>query len=195
MKKNRPNGFFAMFFRQKYINRWGLMKNLFPDSLSSHAAEVSSIAHALAVIGNTYFGKNYNEERVALLGLYHDMPEVFTGDMPTPVKYANESMRKIYAEIEAQATEQLIIGLPVEMQDKYKDILCPSDKEHYALVKAADKLSAYIKCIDERKNGNLDFDDALNSTKKAIESIKSEEAEYFIKNFLPSFEMTVDELK
>ena len=134
------------------------MKNVANENLSTHAAEVSCIAHALAVIGNTYFNKNYNCDRVALLGLYHDMPEVFTGDLPTPVKYANEEMRSCYAQLEEQAIDQLIGRLPEQMRASYTELVKPSteEKELQKLVKCADKLCAFLKCVEEEKSGNTD---------------------------------------
>lgn len=193
-KKN--NSFFAVFFRQKYINRWGLMRNVTTENLSTHAAEVSCIAHALAVIGNTYFGKSYNADRVAALALYHDMPEVFTGDLPTPVKYANEALRSCYAELEAKAVEQLTDRLPKELQGEYKGLLeiTPEDRQLKKLVKGADKLCALIKCIEEEKSGNSDFSSARVSIERSLKEISFEELDYFMKNFLPAFEGTLDEL-
>lgn len=193
-KKN--NSFFAVFFRQKYINRWGLMRNVTNENLSTHAAEVSCIAHALAVIGNTYFGKSYNADRVAALALYHDMPEVFTGDLPTPVKYANEALRSCYAALEAKAVEQLTDRLPAELQGEYKGLLeiTPEDLQLKKLVKGADKLCALIKCIEEEKSGNSDFSSARTSIELSLKEISFEELDYFMKNFLPAFEGTLDEL-
>ena len=153
MSEFNNNSFFAVFFRQKYINRWGLMRNTVNENLSTHAAEVSCIAHALAVIGNTYFGKSYDSDRVAVLALYHDMPEVFTGDMPTPVKYANEALRSCYASLETKATEELIDRLPEDLKNEYSKLLTvsPEDAELKKLIKGADKLCALIKCIEEEK--------------------------------------------
>lgn len=193
-KKN--NSFFAVFFRQKYINRWGLMRNVTNENLSTHAAEVSCLAHALAVIGNTYFGKNYNTERVAILALYHDMPEVFTGDLPTPVKYANDALRSCYAAVEQKAVEQLTDRLPKELQDEYLSLLeiTPADMELKKLVKGADKLCALIKCIEEEKMGNSDFVSARVATENSLKEMSFEELDYFIENFLPAFEGTIDEI-
>ncbi|MBE6643400.1 MAG: 5'-deoxynucleotidase [Ruminococcaceae bacterium] len=193
-KKN--NSFFAVFFRQKYINRWGLMRNVTNENLSTHAAEVSCLAHALAVIGNTYFGKSYNTERVAILALYHDMPEVFTGDLPTPVKYANDALRSCYAAVEQKAVEQLTDRLPKELQNEYLSLLeiTPADMELKKLVKGADKLCALIKCIEEEKMGNSDFASARIATERSLKEMSFEELDYFIENFLPAFEGTIDEI-
>ena len=196
MSKVNGNSFFAVFFRQKYINRWGLMRNVMNENLSTHAAEVSCIAHALALIGNTYFNKKYDADRVAILALYHDMPEVFTGDLPTPVKYANQALRQCYAELENQATEQLIDRLPTELQAEYEKILDSdaSDMETKKLIKGADKLCALIKCIEEEKSGNKDFSSARESTEKSLRDMRFDELDYFMENFLPAFSGTLDEL-
>lgn len=196
MSKVNGNSFFAVFFRQKYINRWGLMRNVMNENLSTHAAEVSCIAHALALIGNTYFNKKYDADRVAILALYHDMPEVFTGDLPTPVKYANQALRQCYAELENQATEQLIDRLPTELQAEYEKILGldASDMEMKKLIKGADKLCALIKCIEEEKSGNKDFSSARESTEKSLRDMRFDELDYFMEKFLPAFSGTLDEL-
>lgn len=196
MADKAKNSFFAVFFRQKYINRWGLMRNVTNENLSTHAAEVSCIAHALAVIGNTYFNKKYNCDRVALLALYHDMPEVFTGDLPTPVKYANETLRRCYANLENEAIEQLIGRLPEEMRDEYSSLvsISPEDAELKKLIKCADKLCALIKCIEEEKSGNTDFSSARASTEESLRNMDSQELNYFMENFLPAFSGTLDEL-
>lgn len=188
--------FFAYLNRMKYINRWGLMRNVMNENLSTHAAEVSCIAHALALIGNTYFNKKYDADRVAILALYHDMPEVFTGDLPTPVKYANQALRQCYAELENQATEQLIDRLPTELQAEYEKILDSdaSDMETKKLIKGADKLCALIKCIEEEKSGNKDFSSARESTEKSLRDMRFDELDYFMENFLPAFSGTLDEL-
>ena len=196
VSKVRKNSFFAVFFRQKYINRWGLMRNVINENLSTHAAEVACIAHALAVIGNTYFGKNYDADRVTTLALYHDMPEVFTGDLPTPVKYANDALRRCYAELETKAVEQLSDRLPDELREQYRQLLDMSDcdAELKRLVKAADKLCALIKCIEEEKSSNNEFSSARIATERALEDMRFEELDYFMDNFLPAFSGTLDEL-
>lgn len=195
MENKKNNSFFAVFFRQKYINRWGLMRNVTNENLSTHAAEVACIAHALAVIGNTYFGKNYDADRVTVLALYHDMPEVFTGDLPTPVKYANEALCQCYAQVEAKAIEQLTDRLPPEMREGYRSLLeNDGDADLKRLVKAADKLCALIKCIEEEKSGNSDFSSARASTEESIRKMGVEELDYFTEHFLPAFGGTLDEI-
>nr|WP_290462101.1 5'-deoxynucleotidase [Acutalibacter muris] len=188
--------FFAMLSRMKYINRWGLMRNTRSENLSEHSLETAIIAHALAVIGNTRFGKSYDPQRAAALALLHDAPEIITGDMPTPVKYHSEEIRKAYAEVENLAVERLVALLPEEFRPYYRELMtmsAPGDGELKLLIKAADRISAAIKCIEERLSGNQDFREAERSTMKLIKDMDLPEAEYFIGEFLPSYGLTLDE--
>ncbi len=191
------NGFFAMVSRMKYINRWALMRNEHSENLSEHSFEVAVIAHALAVIKNKHFGGNVNGERAALLGLFHDTPETLTGDMPTPVKYYSEEVRKAYKTVEENACRSLVEMLPDDFRDEYSPLLIANkeDAELWKLVKAADKISALIKCLEERKAGNSEFVMAGEGIKESIEKLDMPEAKVFIEEFLPAFEMTLDELK
>ena len=191
------NGFFAMASRMKYINRWALMRNEHSENLSEHSFEVAVIANALAVIGNKRFGKNYNGERAALLGLYHDMPETLTGDMPTPVKYYSDEVRAAYKTVEDSACRRLVEMLPVDFREDFSPFLIPekSDEELWKLVKAADKISALIKCLEEKKAGNSEFLKAGEGVRKSIESLVLPEAKVFIEEFLPAYELTLDELR
>ena len=187
--------FFAMLSRMKYIDRWALMRNTESENLDSHSKEVAVIAHALAVIGNVRLGKNYNADRAAVLGLYHDAQEIITGDLPTPVKYHNEKILDAYKEIEASATERLVSMLPDDLKNEFKSALTgESDKDLLPLVKAADKLSALIKCIEERKAGNMEFKEAERSTRERIAELNSEEANVFLNEFIGAFELTLDQL-
>ena len=188
--------FFAMLSRMKYINRWGLMRNTRSENLSEHSLETAIIAHALAVIGNTRFGKSYDPQRAAALALLHDASEIITGDMPTPVKYHSEEIRKAYAEVENLAVERLVALLPEEFRPYYRELMtmsAPGDGELKLLIKAADRISAAIKCIEERPSGNQDFREAERSTMKLIKDMDLPEAEYFIGEFLPSYGLTLDE--
>ena len=188
--------FFAMLSRMKYINRWGLMRNTRSENLSEHSLETAIIAHALAVIGNTRFGKSYDPQRAAALALLHDASEIITGDMPTPVKYHAEEIRKAYAEVENLAVERLVALLPEEFRPYYRELMtmsAPGDGELKLLIKAADRISAAIKCIEERLSGNQDFREAERSTMKLIKDMDLPEAEYFIGEFLPSYGLTLDE--
>lgn len=189
--------FFAFISRMKYINRWALMRNTNYETLSQHSFEVASLAHALAVIGNRRLGKNYDTARAALLGLYHDAPEIITGDMPTPVKYHSGEMREAFATVERYAGERLLSMLPEDMQPDFRPLLQEdgADAELHKLVKAADKLSAYIKCVEERKAGNTEFKEAEKTTKATLEKLGCPEAEIFIAEFLRAYELPLDKLK
>lgn len=190
------NSFYAMIFRQKHIKRWGLMRNSSQESLSEHTMETAVLAHALALIGNKFFGRSYIPERAAALALYHDAPEVLTGDLPTPIKYFSSDIRSGYAEIERHAVQMLLGKLPDELKDEYRELLSPGEKDekYKNILKAADKLCAYIKCIEEEKCGNSEFKSARISTERALESMACPELEYFMKEMLPEFGKNIDEL-
>ena len=188
--------FYAFLSRMKYINRWALMRNTSSDTLSQHSHEVSAVAYALCVIANRRYGKNYNGERAALIGLYHDMPEIITGDLPTPVKYFNPEIKEAYKKVEAVASEKLLATLPDDLREDFEFLFNEkdSDAELWKIVKAADKISALIKCIEERKAGNMEFTKAELSTLESIKIMNMPEAEDFIKDFLPAYELTLDQL-
>lgn len=188
------NNFFGMIARMKYIDRWGLMRNTINENIAEHSLEVAVIAHALAVIGNVRCGKKLNAEHIAMLGIMHDTTEIITGDLPTPIKYYAPEIRDAYKKVENIAAHQLLSEIPEDMQEAYRDILIEDDSEDWKYVKAADKLSAYIKCIEERSNGNTDFKKAETATKKALDEMNMEEIGIFIKEFLPSYTMTLDEI-
>lgn len=185
-----------MLSRMKYINRWGLMHNTRSENICEHSLEVALLAHALATIGNKQFGKSYDPERAAMLAVLHDASEIITGDMPTPIKYHSEEIRKAYAEVEGMAVEHLVSMLPEGLRDEYRTIMTMSgerDEELKPLVKAADRISAVIKCIEERKSGNRDFSKAEQTITQAIREMKLPEADYFMKEFLPSYGLTIEE--
>ncbi len=188
------NNFFGMLARMKYINRWGLMRNTINENIAEHSLEVAIIAHALAVIGNVRCGKELNAEHIAMLGMLHDMTEIITGDLPTPIKYYAPEIRDAYKKVEHIAANQLLSEIPEDMRDSYKDILVEEDTEEWRFVKAADKLSAYIKCIQEGNTGNTDFEKAEIATKKTLDEMEMDEIDIFIKEFLPSYTMTLDEI-
>ena len=195
MEKNfSPFSFYSIAFRQKYIRRWGLMRNINNENLSEHSAEVAMITHSLAIIGNTMFGKQYDIGQAVTIALFHDVPEVYTGDLPTPVKYFNENMRENYKVIENNAIAKLLNKLPEEMKPAYSEVLYPDDTELVKLVKIADKLCAYIKCVEEEKSGNNEFVKAKESLLNILKEYESNELDYFINNFLPAFELTLDEM-
>ena len=189
------NHFFAMHSRMKYINRWALMRNTSSENISEHSNDVACIAHALAVIKNIRYGGNLNPERAAFLGLYHDMPEIITGDMPTPVKYHSPSLREAFAEVENMASKKLLSMLPEDMKQYYESAFFPEkqDEELWKIIKAADIISALIKCIEEEKAGNREFTKAFESTIKAITEMNMPECEDFLRDFLPSFYLSLDE--
>ena len=187
--------FFAMVNRMKMIDRWALMYNSSKENIAEHSHNVAVIAHALALIGNKKFGKSYDENRVALLALYHDTTEVITGDMPTPVKYYNDDIKNVYKEIESIAGNRLLDMLPDEFKEDYRPFFehQDSDRELWALVKAADKISALIKCIEEDRTGNKEFEIALKSQEQKIADIDLDEVRYFSDHFLKAYYLTLDE--
>lgn len=187
--------FFAMVNRMKMIDRWALMQNTSKENIAEHSHSVAVIAHALALIGNKEFGKNYNADRVALLALYHDTTEVITGDMPTPVKYYNDEIREVYKSIEDIAGKRLLSMLPDDYKEDYEPFFKQNDedKELWKLVKAADKISALIKCIEENRMGNKEFEIALKSQEKKIEEINLPEVRFFADHFMKAYYLTLDE--
>lgn len=186
--------FFALVFRQRYIKRWGLMRNVNDENLAEHSAEVAIIAHALALIGNKFFGKDYDLGDITVAALYHDAAEVYTGDMPTPVKYFTPEMRSNYKAIEDNALFALLSHLPDDLRPDY-DAILSYPEEYEKIIKSADKLCAYIKCIEEMKCGNTEFEKAKASTRGALAAMNCEELDYFMDKFLPSFELTLDEMQ
>ncbi len=187
--------FFAMVNRMKLIDRWALMRNTSKENIAEHSHSVAVIAHALALIGNKKFGKNHNADRAAVLALYHDTTEVITGDMPTPVKYYNDEISSVYKDVEAVAGERLLKMLPEEFRSDYAPMFekQDGDSELWALVKAADKISALVKCVEENRMGNREFDLALKAQEDKIKSIDLPEVQYFREHFLPSYYLTLDE--
>ena len=188
--------FFAYISRMKYICRWGLMRNTRNENLSEHSFETAVIAHSLAILRNTRFGGNVNPERAAVLALFHDSSEIFTGDLPTPVKYFNPQIRTAYGKVEKVAKNKLLSFLPDDIKPDYNSVLNAegeSDKELLPLIKAADKLSAIIKCVEEKRAGSSEFSKAEISLRKALEKMNIPEADLFVNEFLPSYSLTLDE--
>lgn len=190
--------FFATIARMKYIERWALMRNTRSENLSEHSLEVSMIAHALCVIGNVRYGKSLDMDKAALMAMYHDASEIITGDMPTPVKYHNKLIREAYKDLENEANESLLEQLPEDIREAYRDIFFQCDKYEYEwkLVKAADKLSALIKCTEEEKTGNREFVKAKETIEQSIEKLaqKMPEVADYVRDFLPAYSKTLDEL-
>ena len=185
--------FFALFSRMKHMDRWALMRNVTREDLSTHSLEVAAVAHSLALIGNRRFGKHYDADRAAVLGIYHDLPEILTGDMPTPVKYHNAEIRRAFGEIEQAAARAVLDTLPGDLRPDYEPLICPDETDElHTLVKAADKISALIKCIEERNGGNKEFLTAERATLKAIKKLNCPEADVFLDEFLGSYSMVLD---
>ena len=189
------SSFFAIISRMKYIDRWALMRNTHSETLSEHSLDTAIIAHALAVIRNRRFGGNINPERAALLAILHDVPEVITGDMPTPVKYFSSEIRRAYAGVESAAENRLLSLLPEDMRDEYLPLITHEgeDAELLRLVKCADKLSALIKCIEEEKACNKEFTAAKATTIQSIRDMGLPEGIEFLEKFIPPFELTLDD--
>jgi len=191
------NQFFAMMSRMKYIDRWALMRNTQRENISEHSLDVAMIAHNLAIIGNVRFGKQLPVEKAALIGMYHDCTEIITGDMPTPIKYHSKELRKAFQDVEDLASEQLLSMLPEDMRGYYKNLFFAEAEDEYIwrLVKAADKISAYCKCIEEQKTGNLEFIRAKDTIFQSLKEMELPEVDVFVEEFLPAFEKTLDELE
>lgn len=181
----------------KYINRWALMRNTQSENLSQHSCDVSAIAHCLATIKNVRFGGALNAERAAFLGLYHDMPEIITGDMPTPVKYHSRELRREFQQVEDNACRTLLNMLPEDLKPFYQDAFFKNEADEYLwrIVKAADKISALIKCIEEEKAGNSEFREAKQSTLESIKAMNMEEVNSFLDDFMESYSLSLDEQK
>ncbi|MCR4839134.1 MAG: 5'-deoxynucleotidase [Eubacterium sp.] len=201
MSSNTESHFFATLSRMKYIERWALMRSSRPENISEHSLDVAMIAHALAVIGNVRYNRDVDAEKAALIGLYHDASEIITGDMPTPVKYFNANIRNAYKDVEAIANDRLLSQLPEDLRPAYETIFRPDKTDEreallHRLVKAADKISALIKCIEEERSGNQEFKSAKESTERALKYMAEElpEVRDFLRDFLPSYGKTLDEL-
>jgi 5'-deoxynucleotidase len=187
---------FAYLSRMKFIKRWGLMHNTYPENIQEHSLRVAMIAHALAVIRNRLYGGAVNPERVATLALYHDAGEVLIGDLPAPVKHFNPDIKRAYGDIETSARRRLLSMVPDALRDEYRSLLLPDENDlaHRALVQAADKLCAYAKCLEEIAAGNPEFAKAEKALRETVEAIGLPEVRYFMDVFMPSYRLTLDEL-
>ena len=188
--------FFAYLSRMRFIRRWGLMHNTYPENIQEHALRVAVIAHALAIIRNRLFHGCVNAERTAVIALYHDASEVFTGDLPAPVKYFNPQIKAAYKALEATAARRLFDMLPETLQRDYAPLFLPADADadHHELISAADKLCAYLKCLEEIAAGNQEFSKAEKALRATVEDLALPEVRYFLETFVPSFKLTLDEL-
>ena len=187
--------FFAYLSRMRFIDRWALMRNSDRENVQEHSHQVAVLAHALAVIRNEYFSGHVDAGAEAAAALYHDAPEILTGDLPTPIKYYNPAIREAYGQVEQVASDKLLGMLPEKLRPTYKELLRPADPQIEELVKAADKLSAWIKCIEELKAGNLEFRSAAAQTEKALDGYGLPEVAFFKEHFMESFRLTLDEME
>lgn len=188
--------FFAFLSRMRYISRWGLMRNTVPENIQEHSLDVAVIAHALAMIRNTYFGGNIDPSRAALYGMFHDASEIFTGDMPTPVKHFNPNFKRSFHQLEDRARRKLLAMLPPELAREYEPLFFFEGQEEYVqLVKAADKIAALTKCIEEGKSGNLEFRRAEAEHFEHLSASPLPEVTYFLEKLLPGYRLSLDELK
>ncbi|TVR95550.1 MAG: 5'-deoxynucleotidase [Trueperaceae bacterium] len=188
--------FFAYLARMKFIQRWGLMRNTRTENIQEHSLQVAMVAHALAVMSNARFGASVDPERTALLAVFHDAEEVITGDLPTPIKYFNPRVKEAIDSIESVAKQRLTDMLPDDLRSAYEPLLFERDGDaaHWRLVKLADKLCAYLKCLEEAKAGNREFERAEATIRASLEALDEPVVEAFIDTFVPSFRLTLDEL-
>ena len=189
--------FFAMMARMKYIERWALMRNSLKENISEHSLEVAMLAHGLAIISNERCGNHLDVNQIALMGLYHDANEIITGDMPTPVKYFDENIKEAYKRVENVASYTMLNKLPADMRKYYEALFIPREdmKEAWKIVKAADKLSALIKCKEELRSGNQEFQTAAETIRSALEGMNMKEVDIFMSDFMPAYDQTLDELQ
>ncbi len=187
--------FFAFMNRMKYIRRWSLMRSVCDENIMEHSQQVAVIAHALAIIANENFQKGIDESKVVLIAQYHEVGEVITGDLPTPIKYFNPEIKTAYKDLEKKACEKMLGMLPENLKARYVEYILPdTESEEYKIVKYADRIAAYIKCIDEIKAGNSEFKKAKRSIEAELKASKRQEVAYYLKEFAPAFELTLDEL-
>ena len=187
--------FFALISRMRYIGRWGLMRNTFQENIQEHSHMVAVLAHGLASIQRDILGQPADPDRCASAALFHDASEILTGDLPTPIKYYNPAIKQAYKEVEAVSCRKLLSMLPPELQSGYEPLLTESDAEVRTIVKAADKLSAYIKCLEELKAGNTEFESAARQTERALREMQLPCLDWFMAHCLDSFRLNLDELE
>lgn len=190
------NEFYALMGRMRYITRWGLMRNTFSENIQEHSHQVAVLAHALALIRRQILGlEGPDPDRCAVAALYHDASEILTGDLPTPIKYYNPQIKAAYKQVERISGEKLLDMLPAALRDCYAPLVLETDETVEPIVKAADKLSAYIKCVEEQKAGNTEFDSAARQTMEAMNAMERPELAWFIEHALPAFSLNLDELE
>ena len=187
--------FFAYLNRMKYIKRWSLMRSVSEENIMEHSQQVAIISHALALIAKENFNKDIDVNKTVLIAQYHEVGEVITGDLPTPIKYFNPEIKSAYKDLENKACERILNMLPESLKGKYQEYILPdTESEEYKLVKYADRIAAYIKCLEELKAGNSEFKKAKKSIEAELKASKRQEVAYYLKEFAPSFELTLDEL-
>jgi len=191
----KENGFYALIARMKYIDRWGLMKNTEGENVAEHSLMVAVLAHGLAVIGRDVLGEDLDPDRCAAAALFHDAPEILTGDLPTPVKYWSPALVEAYRSVEDDAMNRMLAMLPEGMRDAYRPLLKGGEGEVHRVVKAADRLSAYLKCVEELRSGNSEFKAAAEGILDGLRANPLPCLQYFLCHFLPAFELSLDELK
>jgi len=190
-----PSHFFAYIARMKFIQRWGVMRSTQSENIQEHSLQAAILAHALAVISRDQFGGDVDPERVMALAVFHDASEVITGDLPSPIKHHDPDLSSAYGRIEVAARERLTAMLPEDLRPTYRPLLFGQDRpEHLRLVKAADKLCSYLKCLEELKSGNEEFTHARSAIEREIQALELPEVAWFIEHFVPSFSLTLDEL-
>lgn len=189
--------FFAFLARMQYINRWGLMRNTQAENIKEHSLDVAMLAHALVVIRNTYFDGTLDPGRAALYGIFHDASEIFTGDMPTPVKHFNPNFKRSFHQLEDRARHKLLAMLPAELAQVYEPLFFfeDQDADYQPIIKAADKIAALIKCLEEEKSGNLEFKRAGEEQLEGLRRSPLPEVDYFLSHFLPGYRLSLDELQ
>lgn len=188
------SSFFAYIFRMRYIARWALMRNTRTENVEEHSYEVAVLAHALAVVGQEVFHKDVNPDRVATAALFHDAPEIITGDLPTPIKYFNPAIKSAYDQVEAVAQDKLLGMLPAQLTEAYTPLVRVEDPQVRRYIKAADKLAAWLKCLEERKAGNREFVQAEEETLHALKNMNMDEVTWFLEHMGEAFGLTLDEL-
>jgi len=186
--------FFAYLSRMKYIVRWSLMRSTVQENIQEHSHMVAVLAHALGLIRREVFGGAADPEHLAAIALFHDMPEILTGDLPTPIKYHSRSIKSAYDEVEAVAVDKLLGTLPEPLRPAYRELLTAPERPEYELVKAADKLSAYLKCVEERRAGNREFLSAEQSALEKLRAMALPEVDWFLAHCAPAFEKDLDQL-
>ena len=186
--------FYALMSRMRYITRWGLMRNTFSENIQEHSHQVAVLAHGLALIRRDILGLEADPERCATAALFHDASEILTGDLPTPIKYYNPDIKDAYKQVERVSGDKLLAMLPEELRESYAPLIHEEDASVHSIVKAADKLSAHIKCIEELKAGNQEFESAAAQTRRALEEMDLPELNWFLEHCLPAFAKNLDEL-